>query len=104
MGPRANDVVAPPARRELSAKGTVVFNAILQAGLSHDRVLNQLGAVSRHNSRHLSLSCASIAIPRLFEKAKIPLAKRFGMDSTGFHDPSRLPDPGIAQRTDRAGP
>lgn len=56
MGPRADDVVAPPARRELSANGSVLFNAILQAGPSHDRALNQLGAISRHEGRHHSLS------------------------------------------------
>ena len=56
MGPRANDVVAPPARRELSANGSVLFNAILQAGLSHDRAVNQLSAVARHDGWHHSLS------------------------------------------------
>jgi len=56
MGPRANDVVAPPNRRELSAKGGVLFNAKLQAGLSHVRALDQLGAVSRPVGWHHSLS------------------------------------------------
>jgi len=56
MGPRANDVLAPPPRRELSANGSVLFNAISQAGLSHGRALNQLGAVSHHDGWHHSLS------------------------------------------------